>query len=108
MVRRAVPILIVLIAVAATLVAGDRAPQGVVNINTASAEQLQLLPRVGPSLAERIVSFREANGPFQSTDELTAVKGIGERSLETLRPYLTLSGETTLDTKVKSNRKQEE
>jgi len=74
---------------------------GVVNVNTASAAQLQLLPRIGPALAERILAFRETNGPFKSPDELVAVKGIGERSLEQLRPYLTVTGETTLTSKVR-------
>lgn len=75
--------------------------QGVVNINTADSEELELLPRVGPSLAGRIVAFRDANGPFQKTEELMAVKGIGERSFEQLKPYVSISGETTLDEKVK-------
>ena len=79
--------------------AGDS--PGVVNVNTASSEQLQLLPRIGPALAERIIAFRETNGPFKSPDEMVAVKGIGERSLETLRPYLAVSGETTLSSKVR-------
>lgn len=74
---------------------------GVVNINTAGAEQLQLLPRIGPALAERIIEFREANGPFGSIDELVAVKGIGESSLARLEPYVTTKGESTLTAKVK-------
>lgn len=74
---------------------------GQVNINTASVEELQLLPRVGPSLAQRIVDFRTENGPFSSTEELTRVKGIGEKSFESLQPYLTVKGETTLKEKVK-------
>ena len=60
--------------------AGAESP-GVVNVNTASAEQLQLLPRVGPALAERIIDIREANGPFNSVEDLTNVKGIGEKIL---------------------------
>ena len=51
-------------------------------------------------LSERIIQFREANGPFQRVDELVAVKGIGERSLEKLRPYLAVDGDTTLSDKV--------
>ncbi len=74
---------------------------GVVNINTAGAEQLQLLPRIGPALAERIIEFREAHGPFGSIDELVAVKGIGESSLARLEPYVTTKGESTLTAKVK-------
>ena len=77
---------------------------GVVNINTASAEQLELLPRVGPALAGRIIDFRDANGPFRSVDEIVAVKGIGERSFEMLEPYLVIDGATTLTEKVKAKR----
>ena len=105
MTRRFVPIFVVLLAIAGAVVAGERAPEGVVNINTATVEQLQLLPGVGPALAERIVAFRESNGPFQSTDELQAVKGIGEKALVRLGPYLEVSGETTLNTKIASRRK---
>ncbi len=75
------------------------APQ--VNINTASAAELQLLPRVGPALAQRIVEFRTANGPFKAPEELIRVKGIGEKSFENLKPYLTVAGPTTLKEKVK-------
>jgi competence protein ComEA len=105
MIRRFVPIFVVLLAIAGAAVAGESAPEGVVNVNTATSEQLQLLPGVGPALAERIVAFREANGPFRAADELEAVKGIGEKALERLRPYLRVSGETTLATKVATQRK---
>lgn len=77
------------------------APQGVVNINTASAEQLELLPRIGPSVAARIVEHRTANGKFSSAEDLMLVRGIGERTFELLEPYVTLSGETTLKEKVR-------
>jgi competence protein ComEA len=88
-------------ALSSAAVAADREAVGVVNINTAGAEQLQLLPRVGPALASRIIDFREAHGPFASIDELVAVKGIGETSLDKLEPYVTTDGATTLETKVK-------
>jgi len=93
-------LIIIALAVATTTVAADDTPGGVVNINSAGVEQLQLLPRIGPALAQRIVDFREANGPFGSTDELVAVKGIGETSLAKLSPYVTTEGETTLNAKV--------
>jgi len=83
------------------VMASDETPSGVVNINTAAADQLQLLPRIGPALADRIIEFRESNGPFGSVDELVAVKGIGESSLTRLQPYVTTKGATTLDSKVK-------
>jgi competence protein ComEA len=91
--------LAVIVPTAAT--AADDSAEGVVNINTAGSEQLQLLPRVGPALAGRIIDFRENHGPFASIDELVAVKGIGETSLEKLAPFVTTDGSTTLDAKVK-------
>lgn len=51
---------------------------GRLNINTADAEALQTLPGIGPVLAERIVSYREANGPFQNVSHLKDVTGIGD------------------------------
>ena len=60
-----------------------------------------MLPRVGPALAERIITFREANGPFRTIDEIVAVKGIGESSFAKLEPYIVTSGATTLTDKVR-------
>ncbi len=56
-----------------------------VNINTASVERLQTLPKIGPVLAERIVDYRSQNGPFRSKNDLTQVNGIGPKTLERLR-----------------------
>jgi len=94
--------LIVFVCFAASLVGAAETPtnNGVVNINTADAGQLQLLPQVGPSLSGRIIDYREANGPFRTIDEIVAVKGIGDSSLERLEPYLATSGATTLTEKV--------
>ena len=72
---------------------------GPVNINTADASQFALLPRIGAKAAERIVEYRKANGPFKKTTDLMQVKGIGDKSFETLSPYLTLDGKTTLTEK---------
>lgn len=77
------------------------AADGKVNVNTASAQQLALLPHVGPSVAERIVEHRTKNGNFKSVDDLALVKGIGAKTLEMLKPYVAISGETTLTAKVK-------
>jgi len=68
---------------------------GVVNVNTASAEELQLLPGVGESRARAIVSARAARGGFHSADELVEVKGIGSVLLERLRPFVAVEGKTT-------------
>ena len=69
--------------------AADKAPAKV-NLNTASAEQLVELPGIGPALATRIVEHRQKAGAFKSVQELMNVKGIGERSLQKLQPYLTV------------------
>jgi competence protein ComEA len=76
--------------------------QKTVNINAASAAQISLLPRIGAKVAARVVAYRSANGPFKRIEDLMEVKGIGEKQFERLKPYLTLSGATTLAEKVKS------
>jgi competence protein ComEA len=88
-------------ALAGTALAAPPAGTPQVNINTATVQELQLLPRVGPSLAQRIVDFRNANGPFKAPEELARVKGIGEKSFAKLAPYVSVSGATTLKEKVK-------
>lgn len=61
-----------------------------VNINTASVTDFETLPRIGATLAERIVAFRDANGPFSSIESLLEVPGIGELTLAGMRDKLTL------------------
>jgi competence protein ComEA len=63
---------------------------GLVNINVADAAELDALNGIGPVLAERIIEYREANGSFQSLDELSEVSGIGSALLEQLRDQVTL------------------
>ncbi len=58
------------------------------DINSAPAESLRLLPFIGESLSRRIIDFREKNGPFDSVGQLIAVNGIGPKNLQKLRPYL--------------------
>ena len=53
-----------------------------VNINTANSEQLQVLPRIGPKMAQRIIKFREENGKFKKIEEIMKVKGIGEKTFK--------------------------
>lgn len=62
-----------------------------VDINTAGVEELSTLPGIGEGLAGRIVRYREANGAFESVEALTEVSGIGEKKLEELRDYITVS-----------------
>lgn len=67
-------------------------PSSPLDLNTADAQSLAALPGLGIGLAERIVQFRDANGPFDSVDELADVAGITDRRLEQLSPYLTVNG----------------
>ncbi len=59
-----------------------------VNINTAPAAELEILPRIGPALAGRIVEYREANGPFETIEQIQNVPGIGSATFEGLRDLI--------------------
>jgi competence protein ComEA len=87
-----------------TVLPGFAAEGRKVNINSANAEQLALLPRVGPSVAQKIIDFRKENGPFKSAEDLMLVQGVGEKTFQLLKPYLAVSGETTLKEKVKATK----
>jgi len=63
----------------------------VVNLNTASAKDLEVLPGVGAKTAERIIAYRQKNGPFKKIEELMNVQGIGEKSFLKLKPQLTVA-----------------
>ncbi len=63
-------------------------PQEPIDVNTASEEQLELIPGIGPAMAQRIIAWREQNGPFERVEDLLNVRGIGTTTLEKLRPYV--------------------
>jgi len=69
---------------------------GKLNLNTASEEQLMLLPSVGPSKAERVVAWRKKNGGFKRTADLRRVKGFGYKTFKRLEPFLDIKGDNTL------------
>jgi competence protein ComEA len=69
---------------------------GKLNLNTATEEQLMMLPTVGPAKAERIVIWRKKNGSFRRTADLRRVKGFGYKTFKRLEPFLDVKGETTL------------
>jgi competence protein ComEA len=64
---------------------------GLVNLNTASVAELEVLPGIGAKTAARIVDYREKKGPFKKVEELMNVQGIGEKSFLKLKPQLTVS-----------------
>lgn len=69
---------------------------GKINLNTATEDQLMLLPTVGPSKAERVVTWRKKNGGFKRTADLRRVKGFGYKTFKRLEPFLDIKGDTTL------------
>ena len=72
---------------------------GKLNLNTATEAQLLLLPTVGPSKAERVISWRKRNGGFRRVADLRRVKGFGYKTLKRLEPFLDIQGESTLAAK---------
>lgn len=69
--------------------------EGQININTATAAELEQLPGVGPSIAERIVSYRKDH-PFKARNQIMRVKGVGDKTFARIKDYLIVEGETTL------------
>ncbi|HHS97126.1 MAG TPA: ComEA family DNA-binding protein [Chloroflexi bacterium] len=63
-----------------------------IDLNTATAAELEALPHVGPALAQEIVAYREAYGPFRSVEDLLNVPGIGPSTLEEIRPWVEIGG----------------
>ena len=84
-------------AVALAAQAADPQPglTGTVNVNTATEEELQLLPGIGAARAEALIELRKQRGGFKSLEQLKDVKGIGDAMLKRLRPHLSLNGKTT-------------
>ncbi len=79
---------LVLFAIGSCFAASKRPPARPLDLNAATAAQLQQLPGVGPSTAQEIISFREKSGPFHRVEDLLAIHGISKVKLEKLRPYV--------------------
>ena len=78
----------------ATDIAGETQNyDGKIDINIATMEQLQLLPGIGESTAQKILDYRKEHGNFTSVDDLLQVSGIGEKKLEQMKPYIKVTGE---------------
>jgi len=81
---------LVLLGTSASARAQKQPPPAPLDLNTATLEQLTTLPGVGPVTAKAIVDFRQKSGPFQRVEDLLAIRGITERRLAQLRPYVTV------------------
>ena len=79
-----------ILCVVPSLIANKKPPAAPVNLNTATSEELQQVPGIGPVTAEKILQMRKAYGGFKSVDDLLAIKGIGPKRLEKMRKYLTV------------------
>jgi comEA protein len=71
--------------------ANKKPPPQPVNLNTATSEQLQQVPGIGPSTADKILQVRKSYGAFKSVDDLRAIRGIGPKRLEKMRKYLVVA-----------------
>ena len=92
--RRALVLVLSLSSLLAMRADAAKGVNGVVNLNTAPAEVLALLPGVGPSKAAAILVYR-GRRPFRTVDELVRIKGIGRKMVRRLRPHLAIAGPTT-------------
>lgn len=85
----------VLLFLSAAADAGKKKPPAKpVNINTATSEELQQVPGIGPATAQKILQMRKSYGPFKSVDDLLAIRGLGQKRLDKMRKYLTVGKPT--------------
>ncbi len=82
---------------AAASAATKKPPLKPININTASSDELQQVPGIGPATAEKILQMRKSYGAFKSVDDLLSIRGIGKKRLEKMRKYLTVSKSASLN-----------
>jgi competence protein ComEA len=69
---------------------GPKALDGKININTATVEELDTLPGIGPAFAQRIIEYRESNGPFMSIEDIVLVSGIGDATFAKIKDLITI------------------
>src|SRR5271168_2689450 len=88
---RRVVILLLCLFLCPAVFAKKKPPAAPVNLNTATSEQLQQVPGIGPSMADKILQMRKSYGAFKSVDDLLAVRGIGPKRLDKMRKYLVVA-----------------
>jgi len=96
-------LLICFFAVVTIASAKKKPPATPLDLNTATADQLEQLPGIGPTAAQSIINFRAKSGRFQRVEDLLAIRGISQRKLDELRPYVTVSAAAPASTAPKKN-----
>jgi competence protein ComEA len=82
--------------------------EGKVNINTATEDQIALLPGIGPKLATEIVNYRTTNGNFKTIDDIKKVSGVGDKKFEKIKNLVVVEGDTTIkSTKMAKGEKEQ-
>jgi competence protein ComEA len=81
------------------LCAKKKPPEHPVNLNTATAAELEQVPGIGPATAQKILQARKSYGKFKSVNDLEAIRGIGQKRLERMRKYLTVGGTPAVPSK---------
>jgi len=79
-----------------------KGPVRQVNINTATRTELIQIPKIGEKMADQIVEFRKANGPYKRIEEIMNIKGIGEKTFLSIKPYITVGVQSASKNKPKS------
>lgn len=88
---RVLAVALVLVALGAAATAQKQPPAKPIDLNLANVKELQELPGVGPVTAQRIIDLRQKSGRFKRVEDLLAVRGISQKKLEALRPYVIVS-----------------
>ncbi len=88
--RTCLMIVVVLLFMVTTLAGAQEKGTKIINLNTATAEELMKIKGIGPKLAEKIVEYRKANGPFKKADDIVKVPGIGKKFWEANKNTLTV------------------
>jgi competence ComEA-like helix-hairpin-helix protein len=89
-VGRCFPLAALVLCLVSPLHGNKKPPAHPININTASAAELEQVPGIGPVTAQKILDTRKSYGAFKSVDDLQAIKGIGQKRLDKMRKYLTV------------------
>jgi competence protein ComEA len=97
-------LLLSLVFFASALGEKKKPPAKPININTATSEELQQVPGIGPVTAQKILQMRKTYGPFKSVDDLLAIRGLGQKRLDKMRKYLTVGKAATPKTDVPSTK----